>query len=72
MSPADKFSPSANFLSTRKMTKAVPSLNKLSPSISVEILLDTPSSFSRATTATGSVADMIAPKSKQCVIVKLF
>ena len=40
---------------------AVPSLKRLSPSMSVPTRFATPSSLRSATTATGSVADRIAP-----------
>lgn len=61
--PKDKDYPSTIFNSTRNTTYAVPSLNKDSPSINVANFLLAPSSFNKATTATGSVADIIAPNS---------
>ena len=56
---------------TLKTTIAVPSLKSDSPSIRVANLLLTPSSLSRATTATGSVALRIDPKSTASENVKL-
>ena len=49
----------------KNTTYAVPSFKRLSPSIKVDILFETPSSFNRDTTATGSVAEMIAPNRLQ-------
>jgi len=48
-------------------TVAVPSLSRLSPSIKVLSFLEAPSSFSNATTATGSVADTIDPNTREPV-----
>ena len=48
----------------RKNTIAVPSFNNASASIRVLNLRLAPSSFRRATTATGSVAERTAPKVK--------
>jgi 2',3'-cyclic-nucleotide 2'-phosphodiesterase (5'-nucleotidase family) len=45
-------------------TMAKPSFSKLSPSIRMDRLSTTPSSFNIATTATGSVADSIDPTMK--------
>eukprot|EP00351_Strombidinopsis_sp_SopsisLIS2011_P002974 CAMPEP_0116876562 /NCGR_PEP_ID=MMETSP0463-20121206/8473_1 /TAXON_ID=181622 /ORGANISM="Strombidinopsis sp, Strain SopsisLIS2011" /LENGTH=69 /DNA_ID=CAMNT_0004523229 /DNA_START=3223 /DNA_END=3432 /DNA_ORIENTATION=- len=61
ISPKVISTPSTNFNTTKKTTIAVPSLSKLSPSIKVANLLEAPSSLSKATTATGSVAETIAP-----------
>ena len=44
-----------------KATTATPSLNKLSPSMTVVNSLLAPNSRKRATTETGSVADKLAP-----------
>ena len=60
--PKVNSSPSTIYTSTRKSTRAVPSFSRLSPSISVESCLDTPNSLSKATTATGSVAEIMTPK----------
>jgi hypothetical protein len=46
---------------TAKTTIAVPSFRRLSPSIIVDNYFGAPSSLSSATTATGSVADTMAP-----------
>jgi len=46
------------------MTKVVPSLSEDAPSIRVVSRSDTPSSLSKATTATGSVADKIEPATR--------
>ena len=69
--PADIEFPSTISNKTRKTTIAVPSLSKLSPSIIVASLLEAPSSFSKATTATGSVAEIMDPYSKLAFQVKL-
>lgn len=47
-----------------KMTMAAPSLNRLSPSTGVVSRLSTPSDRKRAMTATGSVAEIRAPKAR--------
>ena len=47
-----------------KITIAVPSFIKLSPSINVAKLFFAPSSFNKATTATGSVALNPVPRSR--------
>jgi hypothetical protein len=49
---------------SKKTTIAVPSFKRLSPSIIVEILLEAPKVLSKATTATGSVADIMEPNIK--------
>lgn len=53
--------PSAIFKSTKNATIAVPSLSKLSPSIRIVSFFEAPISFINATTAMGSVAEMIEP-----------
>ena len=52
--------------STKKRTYAVPSLSRASRSTSVRSRLDRPASLRTATTATGSVAENMAPKSRHC------
>ena len=59
-----KLSPKLNSNITEKITIAVPSFNKDSPSTKVLNLTLAPNSFSKATTATGSVALNIAPNIK--------
>ena len=49
-------------MSTEKMTTAVPSFRRDSPSIVVESETFAPSSRSKATTATGSVAEVMVPR----------
>jgi hypothetical protein len=49
----------------KKITTAVPSFSRLSPSIRVPMDFGAPSYFKSETTATGSVAEITAPKSKQ-------
>lgn len=51
-------------MQTRKNTIAVPSLSIDSPSSKVLNLILVPSSFSKATTATGSVVEIILPITK--------
>ena len=67
ISPADETTPSASaiFLSTKNRTTALPSLSSDSPSIVVDRETLAPSSRNIATTATGSVADVIVPKRRQ-------
>jgi hypothetical protein len=54
--------PFAKSIKSMKKTIAVPSFSKDSPSTKVLNLTLAPSSFSKATTATGSVADKTHPK----------
>mmetsp|Transcript_114393 Transcript_114393/g.208058 ORF Transcript_114393/g.208058 Transcript_114393/m.208058 type:complete len:351 (-) Transcript_114393:821-1873(-) len=61
----DKDAPSKTFSIRVKQTTAVPSLKRLSPEMIIVSLGDTPKVLKRATTATGSVADRMAPKTKQ-------
>jgi hypothetical protein len=49
----------------KNKARAVQSLNKLSPSKIRANLLGAPTSLNKDKTATGSVAEIIAPKSKQ-------
>lgn len=60
-SPEVEDFPSTTSSMTKKTTIAVPSLRRLSPSIRVESYFEAPSSLRSDTTATGSVAEMIAP-----------
>ena len=50
---------------TSNKTIADPSFTSDSPSIKVESVLDAPNSFSKETTATGSVAPKIDPNKKE-------
>ena len=62
--PAEKSRPSTTTAATMaKSTAAAPSLNRLSASTSVVSRSETPSLRNSATTLTGSVAAMSAPKS---------
>ena len=56
------FSPVTNSIAISNNTNAEPSFNNDSPSIKVAKRFDAPRSRNNATTATGSVADTIAPK----------
>ena len=60
-SPAVFCAPLAISLSSEKTTMAVPSLTRLSPSMMCPRRFEAPTSFNRATTATGSVADRMLP-----------
>ena len=64
--PAESITPPATAisLSTTKSTTAEPSLSSDSPSMVVEVDTLAPSSRSMATTATGSVADVIVASSR--------
>ena len=56
--------PLTNFIKTIKNTMAVPSLRRDSPSTKVLNLTLAPNSLSKATTATGSVAESTQPKAQ--------
>ena len=68
--PKNCSAPVTTPISKTKATIAVPSLSKDSPSIMVPSFLLAPSSFNRATTATGSVALTTAPKSIDARTIK--
>jgi len=66
--PPSKYPPIIISISTKKNATAVPSLNKLSHSNIRLNLCGVPKSLNNASTATGSVAEIITPNSNEIII----